>query len=58
LTFEPPSFVERSNWVEAEQQAHARHVTTMKPRVVVPVMDTIAAQVMLPEEEALTVSGD
>jgi hypothetical protein len=58
LTFEPPSFVERSNWVEANAQAHTSKVTTMKPRVSVPVMDSIAAQVMLPEEEAMTASGD
>jgi len=30
----------------------------LKPRLAAPVMDTMAARVMLPEEEALTVSGD
>jgi hypothetical protein len=58
LTFEPPSFVERSHWIEGDVQTHAAKVTTMKPRVTLPVMDTIAAQVELPEEVAVTASGD
>src|SRR5664279_4351731 len=63
LTFEPPSFVERSNWVETEWQAHAwradaKNIACLKPRVSVAAVDTIAAQVGLPEEAALTVSGD
>ncbi|HEY4930267.1 MAG TPA: B12-binding domain-containing radical SAM protein [Terriglobales bacterium] len=58
LTFEPPSFVERSNWVEADVQAREANVRTMKPRVAAPVMDTIAAQVGLPEEVAVSASGD
>ena len=58
LTFEPPTFVERRNWVEAKQPAHAAHVTTLKPRMASPVTDTIAAQVGLAEEAALTASGD
>ena len=58
VTYEPPTFVERRNWIETDQQAHAANVTTLKPRLAAPVMDTIAAQVMVPEEEPLTVSGD
>ena len=58
VTYEPPMFIERRNWVETDQQAHAANVTMLKPRLAAPVMDTMAARVMLPEEEALTVSGD
>ena len=57
-TYEPPTFVERSNWVDADAQAHTPNVKVVKPRVAAPVMDTIAAQVGLPEEAALTASGD
>jgi radical SAM superfamily enzyme YgiQ (UPF0313 family) len=57
VTYEPPTFVERRNWVDVEWQPHAAQDTTLKPRVAVPVMDSIAAQVGLQEEPALT-SGD
>ena len=58
ITYEPPTFVERNNWVDMEWQAHAKHVTTVKPRVSRPAMDSITAQVGLPEEVASTASGD
>ena len=57
VTYEPPTFVERRNWVDVEWQPHAEQDTPLKPRIAVPVMDSIAAQVGLQEEPALT-SGD
>jgi Radical SAM superfamily/B12 binding domain len=57
VTYEPPTFVERRNWVDVEWQTHATLDMTLKPRVAVPAMDSIAAQVGLQEEPALT-SGD
>ncbi len=57
VTYEPPMFVERSNWVDVEWQPHAAQDTTLKPRAAVPITDSIAARVGLQEEPALT-SGD
>ncbi len=48
VTYEPPTFVERENWTEAEEEV-ANILST-------PVMDTLAAQVGLAEEAVLTAS--
>ena len=58
ITYEPPTFVERSNWVEVEWQPHAAQVTRPRPRIATPAIHTIAAPVELQEEAALTASGD
>jgi len=58
VTYEPPTFLERRNWIQSDQQAYTANVTTLRPRLATPVMDTMAARVMLPEEEVLSVSGD
>jgi radical SAM superfamily enzyme YgiQ (UPF0313 family) len=56
-TYEPPTFVERRNWVDVEWQTHEASIKNVNPRVAAPVMETIAVQVGLQEEPALT-SGD
>jgi radical SAM superfamily enzyme YgiQ (UPF0313 family) len=57
VTYEPPMFVERRNWVDVEWQTRETSIKSVNPRVAAPVVETIAAQVGLQEEPALT-SGD
>jgi hypothetical protein len=57
VTYEPPTFVERRNWVDVEWQPHEARTKNIRSRVAAPMMETIAAQAGLQEEPAST-SGD
>ena len=58
LTFEPPSFVERSNWIVESATGTTLKVAVMAQRGLRPALENIAATVGLPEEPALTATRD
>jgi radical SAM superfamily enzyme YgiQ (UPF0313 family) len=57
VTYEPPTFVERHNWIDTVGTGEQSKPGTVPKRGLAPSMDSIAARMALPEESPLTIIG-